>query len=149
MQLKKYDVILCKGNKSIVSKIIEKVTKNKYSHAELFLGNYLIVDGMPNGVKIRPMDRSLGKFDAYRYKGEITSEQEKLIEEYIQKRLNCKYNFKELILQLFNKQDKDKTKVICITLVTEAFQYAGIDVGEWQVGFGQICDNEIFAKVNN
>ncbi len=149
MILKPFDVILCKGDKKLISKLICKITGAEYHHAEIYLGNYLIVDGMPNGVKIRPMDRSLGKFDAYRYKGEITSEQEKLIEEYIQKRLNCKYNFKELILQLFNKQDKDKTKVICITLVTEAFQYAGIDVGEWQVGFGQICDNEIFAKVNN
>lgn len=148
MQLQKYDLILCKGNKSPISALIRWFTKEEYSHCEIYIGNYHIIDAMPNGVKIREMDRSLGKFDAYRYTKGISAKQGKMIEEFLQKALNSKYDFKELIMQAFNKRDTDKRKYICITLAMEAFRYAGLDVGEWRRGFAQVTQSKNFKKIN-
>lgn len=148
MQLQKYDLILCKGDRNPVSRLIRFFTKEPYNHCEIYIGNYHIIDDMPNGVKIREIDRNLGSFDAFRYKKGITAEQSKKIEEFFQKALNSKYDFKELILQLFHKQDNNKRKYICITLAMEAFKYAGLDVGTWKRGFAQVCNSKHFKKIN-
>lgn len=148
MQLKKYDLILCKNSRNPVSAIIRFFTKEPYSHCEIYIGNYHIIDDMPNGVKIREVDKSLGEFDAFRYAKGISSEQASKIDEFLQKSLNSKYNFFELIMQAFNKPVQHKRKYICITLAMEAFKYAGLDVGEWRKGFAQVCSSKNFNKVN-
>lgn len=149
MVLHKYDIILKKNGKSPISKLICLFTKNIYHHAEIYLGNYIICDAMPNGVKIRTFDSSLGEFDVYRYNGTITSEQHKKIEEFIQKSINSKYDFLQLILQALNLNFGHPKKYICIELVIEAFKYAGIPIGEWKKGFEQITKSKNFIKVNN
>lgn len=149
MQLQKYDLILCKGDRSPISALIRFFTKEPYSHCEIYIGNYHIIDDMPNGVKIREIDRSLGSFDAFRYKNSISSEQGKKIEEFLQKALNSPYDFKELIGQAFNKKIGRKRKYICITLAMEAFKYAGLDVGDWKRGFAQVSQSKNFKKINN
>lgn len=148
MQLQKYDLILCKGNRSPISALIRFFTKEPYSHCEIYIDNYHIIDDMPNGVKIREIDRTLGTFDAFRYTKPITKKQQQLIDEFLQKALNSKYDFKELILQAFKRQDKDKRKYICITLAMEAFKYAGLNVGDWQQGFKQVTQSDNFKKIN-
>lgn len=148
MILNKYDIILKKNAKNIIQKIICKVTKDKYFHAEIYLGNYIICDAMPNGVKIRTFDSSLKEFDAYRYTGTITSEQYEKIEEFIQKSINSKYDFIQLLLQALNLDLGHPKKYICIELVIEAFRYAGVPVGDWKKGFKQITDTKYFKKIN-
>lgn len=148
MQLQKYDLILKKNGKSPISKLIHFFTKDIYNHAELYLGNYIICDAMPNGVKIRTFDSSLKEFDAFRYTGTITSEQHKKIEEFIQKSINSKYDFVQLILQALNLNFGHPKKYICIELVIEAFRYAGVPVGDWKKGFKQITDSKHFKKIN-
>lgn len=148
MQLQKYDLILKKNGKSPISKLIHFFTKDIYNHAELYLGNYIICDAMPNGVKIRTFDSSLKEFDVYRYTGTITSDQHKKIEEFIQKSINSKYDFLQLILQIFNLDFGHPKKYICIELVLEAFRYAGIPVGTWKKGFEQVTKSNLFKKVD-
>lgn len=148
MQLQKYDLILKKNGKSPISKLIHFFTKDIYNHSEIYLGNYIICDAMPNGVKIRTFDSSLEEFDVYRYKGTITSEQHKKIEEFIQKSINSKYDFLQLILQAFNLNFGHPKKYICIELVIEAFKYAGIPMGNWKKGFEQVTKNDLFVKIN-
>lgn len=148
MQLKKYDLILKKNGKSAISKLIHFFTKDIYNHAEIYLGNYIICDAMPNGVKIRTFDSSLGEFDVYRYNGTITSEQYKKIEEFIQKSINSKYDFLQLILQVLNLNFGHPKKYICIELVIEAFIYAGIPMPKWEKGFKQVTKNKYFTKIN-
>lgn len=148
MTLNKYDIILKKNAKNIIQKIICKVTKDKYFHAEVYLGNYIICDAMPNGVKIRTFDSSLKEFDVYRYKYTITSAQHKKIEEFIQKSINSKYDFVQLILQAFNLDFGHPKKYICIELVIEAFRYAGIPMGKWKKGFEQVTKSDLFVKIN-
>lgn len=147
MTLNKYDIILKKNAKNIIQKIICKVTKDKYFHAEVYLGDYHIVDAMPNGVKIRNFDNSLGEFDVYRYTGKITNEQYKKIEEFIQKTINAKYDFLQLMLQALHINFGTPKKYICIELVIKAFEYAGVNMGEWKQGFKQITDNSKFKKI--
>lgn len=148
MVLKENDIILVKTNRNIISKIIHKVTKDVYNHAELYLGNYIILDAMPNGVKVRPFDNKLGEFDCYRYKGKITASQKAKINEFIQKNINNKYDFIALVMQLFNIQFDTPKKYICIELVLKAYEYAGLPVGKWQKGFKQVTDSIYFRKVN-
>lgn len=148
MQLVKYDIILKKNSKRLISSIIRNVTKDIYNHAEIYVGNYHIIDGMPNGVKVRNFDSSLQEFDAYRYYRDITPEEGERIEEFLQKSINSKYDFIELFMQLFNKkQKKNNKKYICISLVMEAFRYAGLEIDDWHQGFSQVSDSKYFIKV--
>lgn len=147
MELKKYDILLKKNGKSIINKIIHFCTNDIYNHAQLYIGDYHIVDAMPNGVKIRNFDNSLGEFDVYRYTGKITNEQCKKIEEFIQKTINAKYDFLQLMLQALHINFGTPKKYICIELVIKAFEYAGVNMGEWKQGFKQITDNSKFKKI--
>lgn len=85
MKLKPYDIILCKNNKTLVQKIIRKVTKGQYTHSEIYVGNYHIIDDTLQGVKVRNFDNSLENFDAYRYYRELTDKEKYDIEEFLQK----------------------------------------------------------------
>lgn len=148
MRLQKYDIILCKNSKNPISALIRFFTKDIYNHAEIYLGNYIICDSMPNGVKVRTFDKSLKEFDAFRYTGTITPEQDAKIEEFIQKAINSKYDFLQLLLQALHIDFGESKKYICIELVIKAFEYAGIDMGEWKQGFKQITNSEKFKKIN-
>lgn len=148
MQLKKYDIILKKNSKNPISFLIRLITKDIYSHSEIYVGDYHIIDGMPNGVKVRNFDSSLKEFDTYRYYRELTPKEQYDIEEFLQKAINSKYDFKELFLQLFHKQGKENKKYICISLLMNAFKYANVETDDFKVGFKQISDSKYFIKVN-
>lgn len=148
MKLKQYDIILKKNSKQPISKLIYFYTKGIYNHSEIYLGNFMICDAMPNGVKVRPFDSSLNEFDAYRYYRKLTDREKNDIQEFIQKNINCKYDFVELILQALHIKKKPDRKFICISLITEAFKYAGVEIDEWAQGFSQISDSKYFYKVN-
>lgn len=85
MKLKPYDIILCKNNKTLVQKIIRKVTNNVYTHSEIYVGNYHIIDDTLQGVKVRNFDSTLGQFDVYRYHRELTEKEKYDIEEFLQR----------------------------------------------------------------
>lgn len=147
MKLEKYDIIIKKNGTHPISKLIHWFTKDIYNHSAIYIGDYHIIDAMPNGVKVRNLDCSLGEFDAFRYTGKITKEQGAKIEEFLQKEINKKYDFLQLILQAFNLNLGNPKKYICIELVIEAFKYAGLNVGGWQQGFKQITNSKYFKKV--
>lgn len=148
MVLKQFDIILQHTDNLITSKLIRGVTKDVYNHSMLYLGGNHILDARwPQGVKIRELDNRLEEFDVYRYNSKFTEKQKELIEEFIQKNINRKYDLLELFGQLFNKNIGSSKKYICISLVLEAFRYAGINVGETKLGFRNITDNKIFKKI--
>lgn len=149
MKLKPYDIILCKNNKTLVQKIIRKVTNNVYTHSEIYVGDYHIIDDTLQGVKVRNFDSTLGQFDVYRYHRELTEKEKYDIEEFLQKALNTKYDIWEVFMQLFHLRSKDNKKYICISLLMEAFRYANVKIDEWQQGFTQVSNSEYFIKINN
>lgn len=148
MKLQPYDIILKKNSKNLISKLIYKVTDDIYNHSEIYIGNFLICDAMPNGVKVRCFDSSLKEFDAYRYYRELTEKEKSDIEEFLQKAINSKYDFIELLLQLFHIKKKKDKKYICISLIVDAFAYANVEIDEWQQGFTQISKSKYFNKIN-
>lgn len=148
MKLKPYDIILCKSNKTIIQKLIRKITKDKYTHSEIYVGNYHIIDDTMRGVKVRNFDSTLNEFDVYRYHRDLTEKEKYDIEEFLQKALNTRYDFFEILLQLFHIHPKQNGKYICISLLMEAFKYANVKVDEWQQGFTQISNSEYFIKIN-
>lgn len=147
MKLKKFDIILKKNSRKPISRIIQYVTKGVYSHSEIYVGDWTIIDAMPNGVKVRLFDSSLGEFDAFRYYRDLTEDEQIKIEEFLQRAINCKYDFVELALQLFHIKRRLNKKYICISLICEAFQYAGLEIGDWQQGFSQIYESKYFQKI--
>ena len=148
MKLEKYDIILKKNSKNPISKLIQLITHDIYSHSEIYIGGYHIIDSMPNGVKVRNFDSSLCEFDTFRYKRKLTEKEQSDIEEFLQKAINSKYDFIELLLQLFHIKNGSKKRYICIGLLMEAFEYANIPIDKWQVGFKQVSDSKYFYKVN-
>ena len=149
MKLKPYDIILCKNDKSLIQKIIRKVTNDKYTHSEIYAGGYHIIDATLRGVKVRNFDNTLGTFDTYRYYRDLTDKEKEDIEEFLHKSLNSKYDILEIIQQLFRIKPKKNNKYICISLLVEAFKNAKVEIDEWQQGFKQISDSKYFIKVNN
>lgn len=148
MQLKKYDIILCKNSNTFISKIIRFFTNDKYSHSQLYLGDNHIIDTLyPRGVKIKHINRQMGYFDVFRYKYNITQEQSKKIDEFIQKKINTKYDLIELFFQIFKVNVGDKDEYTCISLITEAFNYAGINLGVWKDGFKNITESKDFIII--
>lgn len=148
MKLLKYDILLKKNSRKLIPRIIQWVTKDKYSHSQIYIGDYHIIDGNPQGVKVRNFDSSLCEFDCFRYYRDLTDEEQSDIEEFLQKSINSKYDFIELIYQLFNKEKEQDKKYICISLLMSAFRYAGIEVDSWRQGFKQVSDSKYFYKVN-
>lgn len=148
MKLKKYDIILCKNSNTFISLLIRFFTKDKYSHSQLYLGDNHIIDTLyPKGVTIKHINRSLGYFDVFRYKYDITQRQSEKIDEFIQKKLNTKYDLIELFMQIFKIDGGYKNEYTCISLIIEAFKYAGINLGEWKDGFKNITESSDFIVI--
>ena len=149
MQLEPFDIILQKGHKGIVSSIIRKVTKAGYNHSAIYMGNLHIIEAAASGVKVNNLTYSLGEFDAFRYYRPLTEEEIGKIEEFLMKAVNSKYDYLELFSQLFGFKGGTPKRYICISLLMEAFQYAGLEVGDWKVGFEQVYNSPYFIKVNS
>ena len=147
MQLKEFDIILKKNSKNPISKIIQKVTKDKYSHSSIYIGNYHIIESTPTGVKVNNFNSSLSEFDLYRYAKPLNPTEKQRIVEFLQKSINTKYDFIEVFLQLFGIKKRQDNKYICISLLMEAFKYAGVEIDEWKVGFKQVSDSKYFKQI--
>lgn len=149
MQLRKYDIILQKHHKGVVSSLIRFFTKNIYNHSAIYMGNLHVIEAIPTGVKVNNLTYSLGEFDGYRYYRDLTLEEERKIDTFLEKSINSKYDFTELVANAFGKAGSNKKKFICISLLIEAFKYAGCETGEWKKGFEQVCDSPYFVKINS
>lgn len=148
MKLNKYDILLKKNSRKLIPRLIQWITKDIYSHSQIYIGDYHIIDGNPQGVKVRNFDSSLSEFDCFRYVRELTQKEQRDIEEFLQKSINSKYDFVELIYQMFNKEKRKDKKYICISLLMEAFQYANVPIDNWKQGFKQVSESKYFYKVN-
>lgn len=148
MQLRPYDIILQKGHKGIVSSLIRKITKAGYNHSAIYMGNLHVIEAAANGVKVNNLNYSLGEFDGFRYYRPLSDEEKDKIETFLMKAVNSKYDFVELFMQLFNRKGGVPKKYICISLLMEAFEDAGLEVGDWKIGFEQVYNSPYFIKIN-
>jgi hypothetical protein len=76
-RLKTGDILHCSG-KRLLSKIIKKLTRSKFSHSALFIeiwGQPYVIDAQSDGVNVRPFDEWLKKYDynfiVHRFSGEL------------------------------------------------------------------------------
>lgn len=133
MNIEPYDILLFKGT-SIISRIIEDVTKSKYSHVALSLGdNFHIAEAMPRGIMIDHLADLPSGYDVYRYKGNLTDEQKNKLHEFVYLKISTKYNYEELFSALLEEEfgiefPIVKGKLICSQFVYLTFLYIGIDL---------------------
>lgn len=129
MELKPFDLLFYKGN-SVLDKIIKNRLESQYSHVALIIDNFHVVETAWNiPLKVRHFSYRLGEFDAYRIKN-LSEKQKQKITLFIQKTLNSKYDFGEILFYLgFGFKFKDNpNEYICLSWIIECLKYAGIDV---------------------
>lgn len=131
MDLKFGDILLFKG-KGFISKAIEIVTKSPYSHAAIYIGNYHLVEALPNGISVSHLRDIPTGYDVYRYEG-LTDEQKAKMNDFILQKIATKYNYEELFAALLEEELNikipfNKSQLICSQFVTSCFKYSLIDL---------------------
>ncbi|MDK2801079.1 MAG: hypothetical protein PWQ70_2698 [Clostridiales bacterium] len=127
MKIQSFDLIFYKGN-SWLDKIIKKKLNSRYSHVGLVLDNFHTVETAWNiPLKIRHFSYRLGDFDRYRIPN-LTDEQKERMTLFIQKTLNSKYDFIEILRYFGFGFKDDKNRYICISWIDECLKFSGVDV---------------------
>jgi len=92
--MKQGDIIAYRGNYSIISTIIKKITKSKFSHVGIFVGGGMIVesDGYVGRVAYKPLSDYVGTIDIYSCEY-LTDEQRQKICDYAVSKIGDKYSY--------------------------------------------------------
>ena len=132
MEIKEFDILLCKNNR-LLSRFIKEATHSVYSHATFVLdSNHLLEIGFRKPVRLNHINYSLGSFDCYRTILELTPQQKNQILEFYQRTLNSKYDYIEafsVVLKRLIPYDNAQ-KYICSGIINEAFKKTGLTLVE-------------------
>ena len=129
MQLIPYrDVLLIKNSDSFWSKAIKYFLSSEYSHSEYVIHDWLTFGtDLKRPASIHTFGYNLGDIDVFRYKWEITSPQQNIIKEELQKSTNLSYDALEaLFLGLGIKHKGRNDRYICISVILSAMEKAGM-----------------------
>jgi len=156
--LKSGDVLHCYSNR-LISKLIRKFTKSKFSHTALFLevwGQPYVIDAQKDGVNLRPFEEWVKKYD---YSFEATrntklskKDIEALSKKALSKSGHTAYDFEgllikqpiELLTGKWRKKKTEDTKMYCSEFVAwvygveEFYKMSPEDFYEW-------CKNNNFT----
>lgn len=132
MNIQPYDILLFKGT-DIISRIIEGVTKSKYSHVALSLGDWTLAEALPSGITIDFLKDKPQGYDIYRYKFELTDEQKNKLHKFVYLKIATPYNYQEIFSALLEEEfginyPVTKHKLICSEFVFNAYLYCGINL---------------------
>lgn len=156
MQIQSYDIILFKGT-SIIGRIIEGVTKSRYSHAALALNeDFHIAEATPSGIKINHLFDLPSGYDIYRFRDGLTDIQKNKLHEFVYLKISTKYNYEELFSALLQEEfgvefPVVKGKLICSQFCLLAYKYAGIELLEGFEGIctpGDLSESNLLEKIN-
>lgn len=113
-RLKTGDILHCSG-KRLLSKLIKRFTRSKFSHSALFIeiwGQPYIIDAQADGVNVRPFDEWQKKYDydflVHRISGEL--DREALSKRAMTKVGNTAYDIEGLVVRQPIKLITDKWK---------------------------------------
>lgn len=148
MKLKKYDLILIKNTKTLFGIAVKFLLKSEYSHVAIYIGNYHVIDtDLRRAVSVHEINDALGDFDVYRYKGILSIQQEQIMDEFLMKAINAKYDVLEAVSTWLKLNIGLEKRYICISLATEAFIKAGINIDNSKNGFDKIIQSPDFKKI--
>jgi hypothetical protein len=128
MLLQPFNILFHHSNNSIIPKTVRSVLGSKYHHTSLILNEWHTLEVQYNlNTKIRHFDFKLGEFDGYRIPNLTDNQKVKMIE-FIQRTLNSKYDFVEILNYFgFGLKDKDD-KWICISWIDKLLSVSEIEV---------------------
>jgi uncharacterized protein YycO len=131
--MKPADLIFVRGH-DIVSRAIEDITDCPYSHVAGYVkDNELIEAQWYRKVGYQTLDHYDGLYDVYTC-DQLTDTQRKLIIEYATKRIGTRYDYLLIAwealryLAHITLPYHNDYRVICSTLWSDAYRYAGIDL---------------------
>lgn len=132
------DILLSRKPGSPISETIRGITRSKWSHSFLYLGDGKIIDDLSDGVQIRKLDAYFnGDFELglFRVTPDLTQEELQSLSLTIRKKIGLKYSWIKLLwlglLHLLGKsEDPDwalplKQGVICSELIAWAYLKIG------------------------
>ncbi|GAB7389279.1 hypothetical protein BSNK01_31170 [Bacillaceae bacterium] len=133
MKLQHFDLIFVKGD-SLVSRVIQKVTKSPYSHVAIVLDEYHVAEtNWKSQLKIRHITYSRGLFDVYRFYRAFTEEEIRLMNAFLFEKLSTPYDAIQSItnglylligLPILDAPDR----MNCSETADKMFHAAGIDL---------------------
>ena len=145
------DIFNCYSN-SLMSRLIRKATKSKFSHTAIYIevwGQPYIIDSQKDGTNLRPFDEWQKMFN---YKYEVRRSLDTINEKNFSLRALSKvghtgYDFEgllikqpiELITGRYKKKPNDEERMYCSEFVawcyciTHAYRMSPQDLYEWQI----------------
>lgn len=122
------DVILVKKSKSFWGAVVKKFLRSEYLHSEYVVDTWLTFGtDLSRPANIHPFGYRRGDIDIFRYQWEISSLQESIIVEELQKATALGYDWKEALCIGFGKKCRGKgRRYICISVILHAMEKAGM-----------------------
>jgi DNA modification methylase len=147
------DILLVKKSNSLIDNIVRMFLKQEYTHSEYVIDQWhTISTNFDSPVSVRHFGYNMCSVDIYRLKNDLTSEQVDIITEQLQKLTKVKYDLLEAFCIGLGIKHKDNDKYICITLITQALEAAGIlpeGLHNQYKGFDVFTKSGYFEKVNS
>lgn len=134
--LQPYDIIVVYNPRSLLHRLIYRVTEYKAGHVALCYGHGEIVQAQSTGIKIHALNKYTGKFVyVLRPRKELSHQQRQKMHEYIENSLDKKYAFLQLFMilikymfRLSQVPDVNKKAMICSEFVANCYVYANIEL---------------------
>ena len=153
MQLIPYrDVILVKKSTSVWGVVVKCFLHSEYLHSEYVVDDWLTFGtDLSRPANVHPFGYRRGSIDIYRYRYDISKNQQQIIMEELQKATALQYDWREaLCIGLgFKCRGKDR-RYICISVILQAMEKAGMlpaDIRKNYQDFSVFTDTHYFGKV--
>jgi len=147
------DILLVKKSNSFIDNLVRLFLKQDYTHSEYVIDKWHTISTNINSpVAIKPFGYNIQSLDIYRLKEDLSSGQIDIITEQLQKATKTKYDIIEAICVGLGINHDDDKRYICITLITEALESAGVlpvDLHKRFKGFDVFTKSGYFEKVSN
>ena len=146
------DILLVKGKwYNPISKLIELLTKGKYSHSAVFLEENLIIESGWHGVVVSSSKKYLGRSDILRLR--FKSFQREEFSLFLIKQLGKKYDFlgligilRSILFNIDTNPFNNKNRFWCSELIAD-----GLIVAEYPVDFGKkthlVSPNDLYRAL--
>lgn len=133
MELRRFDLLFVRG-RSWVGRLVQTVTRSPYSHVAIVLDELHVAEtNWRYPLKIRHIRYRQQDYDVYRYYGELTPEQQTVMNVFLREHLNTPYDWRQSLshgvylltgLPIYDAADR----MNCSETVDRMFAAAGIDL---------------------
>lgn len=131
-----FDILFYRGN-SFVGRLIKLVSKSEnYSHCSIFIDKiHLLETSWNHPTVLAHFGYRHMEYDVYRVKVDLSSEQKRIIMDYLRKRIHTSYDWKYIVTRagnfLFGTAIRSSEgKYTCDELIVQAFREIGLDLLE-------------------